>query len=78
MAKLFHVHGPGNTVYFIERTVSGDKICVLTLKPDNSLEKRDITSPSGFKILTFERIAFSSCDDPKKRDVELVLAIIDD
>ena len=78
MPRLFHIHGPDNAVYFVERTASGDKICKLKLKPDNSLEKRDIMTPGGFKILAFERIAFSAHDDLKKRGVEIELAFIDD
>ena len=32
MVKLLHVHGPGNTLYYVDRTASGDKICLLQLK----------------------------------------------
>jgi hypothetical protein len=75
---LFHVHGPRNTVYFADRTAGGDKISMLWLKPDNSLEKLDILPPGGFKIIAFERMAFNARDDPKKQGVDIELGLIDD
>ena len=78
MVKLFHVHGPHNTVYFADRTSTGDKISVLHLKPDNSLQKLDVLPPGGFKIIAFERMAFNARDDPKKQGVEIELGLIDD
>ena len=78
MVKLFHVHGPDNTVYFADRTGQGDRICALRLKPDNSLEKLEILPPGGFKIIALERMAFNARDDPKKKGVDIELGIIDD
>ena len=78
MVKLFHVHGPRNTIYFAERTPNGDKISMLRLTLDNTLEKSDILPPGDFKIIAFERMAFNPRDDPKKKGVDLELAVIDD
>ena len=79
MVKLYHVHGPNNTVYFVERTSrSGDKICLLRLNESNEVAKTDFIAPAETKIIAFEKLAFCAHDDPKKKDVAIELAFIDD
>jgi hypothetical protein len=78
MVKLFHIHGPHNTIYFAERTPNGDKISMLRLNLDNILEKIEILPPGAFKILALERMSFNPRDDPRKKGVDIELALIDD
>jgi hypothetical protein len=79
MVELFHVHGPDNTIYFVERTSrSGDKICLLRLNESNEVVKTEITPAAAFQIIAFEKVAFSAHDDPKKKDIAIELAFIDD
>ena len=77
MAKLFQVHGHGNTVYFVANTPNGDKICEVELKTDNTVATKDLLSPNGFKIYALQRL-FSGVVNSEGKATETELAFVDD